>query len=110
MRTYFKYLIRVYQRYLSIISFGSCRYYPTCSQYALWQLDNNGFFKAFYFTILRILKCNQFFDGGFDYPIINKLRFNKNIKYKRIKIVYWYVPLKNKKYLVVKSREWNKIE
>jgi len=110
MRVFFKYLIRVYQRYLSIISFGSCRYYPTCSQYALWQLDNNGLFKAFYFTILRILKCNQFFDGGFDYPIINKLRFNKNIKYKKIKIVYWYIPLKHGKYLVVKNREWNKIE
>lgn len=88
-----------------MISFGSCRYYPTCSQYGLWQLDNNSFFKAIYFTILRILKCNQLFDGGFDYPV-TKLKRNQNINYKKIKIVYWYVPLKNGKYLVVKNREW----
>ena len=77
MKWLFKYLIRFYQKYLTILSFGSCRYYPTCSQYALWQLDNNTFFKAIYFTILRILKCNQLFDGGFDYPII-KLKKNQN--------------------------------
>lgn len=50
---------------------------------------------------MRILKCNQLFDGGFDYPII-KLKKNQNINYNKIKIVYWYVPLKNGKYLVVK--------
>lgn len=78
MKSLFKYLVKFYQKYLTILSFGSCRYYPTCSQYALWQLDNNTFFKAFYFTITRILKCNQLFDGGFDYPIV-KLKANQNI-------------------------------
>lgn len=107
MKKVFKYLIIFYQKYISILSFGSCRYYPTCSNYSLWQFDNNSFFKAIYFTIVRILKCNQFFDGGFDYPIIN-LKTNKNVSYKKIKVVYWYVPLKNKKYLVVKNKEWKK--
>ena len=105
MKTIFKYLIRFYQRYLTILAFGSCRYYPTCSHYAIWQLDNNTFFKAIYFTITRILKCNQLFDGGFDYPII-RLRANQNINFEKIKIKYWYIPLKNGKYLVVKNREW----
>ena len=103
----FKFLIRFYQKYLTILAFGSCRYYPTCSQYALWQLDNNTFFKAIYFTITRILKCNQLFDGGFDYPII-KLNANQNINFEKIKIKYWYIPLENGKYLVVKNREWKK--
>ena len=107
MKTIFKYLIRFYQRYLTILAFGSCRYYPTCSQYALWQLDNNTFFKAIYFTITRILKCNQLFAGGFDYPTI-KLNANQNINFKKIKIKYWYIPLENGKYLVVKNREWKK--
>lgn len=105
MKTIFKYLIRFYQRYLSIISFGSCRYYPTCSQYALWQLDNNSFFKAIYFTITRVLKCNQLFPGGFDYPLV-KLGHIQNIHFKKIKIKYWYIPDKNGKYIVVKNREW----
>ena len=86
MKTIFKYLIRFYQKYLTVLSYGSCRYYPTCSQYALWQLDNNGFFKAIFYTIVRILKCNQLFDGGFDYPVINRLKKNQNIKYNKIKI------------------------
>lgn len=105
MKTIFKYLIKFYQKYLSMISFGSCRYYPTCSQYALWQLDNNTFFKAIYFTIIRLLKCNQFFSGGFDYPII-KLNIIKNYDFKKIKIIYWYIPMENNRYKVVKNREW----
>lgn len=105
MKTIFKYLIKFYQRYLSVISFGSCRYYPTCSQYALWQLDNNSFFKAIYFTITRVLKCNQLFPGGFDYPQV-KLKNFQNANFKKIKIKYWYIPEGNGKYIVVKNREW----
>ena len=105
MKQIIKKIIRFYQKYLSVISYGSCRYYPTCSQYALLQFDNNGVFKAFYFTILRILKCNQLFAGGFDYPVIKKLE-KRNINYKKIKVIYWYIPLENGKYLVVKNREW----
>ena len=105
MRTILKYLIKFYQRYLTVISFGSCRYYPTCSQYALWQVDNNTFFKAIYFTIMRILKCNQLFDGGFDYPIV-KLNTLQNVHFEKIKIKYWLVPVSKNKYYVVKNREW----
>jgi len=107
MKQIIKKIIKFYQKYLSLISYGSCRYYPTCSQYALWQFDNNGIFKAFYFTITRILRCNQLFDGGFDYPVI-KLKPHTNINFGKIKVIYWYVPLENGKYLVVKNREWKK--
>ncbi len=107
MKLIFKYLIRFYQKYLTIISFGSCRYYPTCSQYALWQLDNNTFFKAIYFTITRILKCNQLFAGGFDYPVI-KLNKLQNVNFEKIKIKYWYIPRGNNKYFVLKNRKWKK--
>jgi putative membrane protein insertion efficiency factor len=105
MNWLFKYFIKFYQRYLSVISFGSCRYYPTCSNYALWQLENNTFFKAIYFTISRILKCNQLFPGGFDYPEVKIVKHN-NIHFKRIKIIYWLIPVNNDKYLIVKNREW----
>ncbi len=106
MRQIVKYIIRFYQKYLSVFSYGSCRYYPTCSEYAVWQFENNTFFKAIYFTITRILKCNQLFKGGFDYPII-KLAKHNNINYKKIKIKYWYIPTNNNRYLVLKNREWN---
>ncbi len=84
MKRIVKYLIRFYQKYLSFFSYGSCRYYPTCSQYAIWQFENNTFFKAIYFTITRILKCNQLFRGGIDYPVIKLIRHN-NINFKKIK-------------------------
>ncbi len=101
-----RYIIQFYRKYLSVFSYGSCRYYPTCSDYAIWQLENNTFFKAIYFTITRILKCNQLFEGGFDYPIIKFAKHN-NINYKKIKIKYWYIPVNNNRYLIVKNREWN---
>lgn len=83
---------------------ASCRYYPTCSEYSVWQLENNTIFKAIYFTITRILKCNQLFEGGFDYPLVKKLKHN-NISYKIIKVKYWYIPTNNGRYFVVKNRE-----
>ncbi len=107
MKTISKYLIKFYQKYITILSFGSCRYYPTCSQYALWQLDNNTFFKAIYFTIIRLLKCNQLFPGGFDYPIV-KFYLLKPYKFKKIEVLYWYIPLGNDTYQVVKNQEWKK--
>lgn len=105
MNTLFILLVRFYQTTISRFTPASCRYYPTCSNYALWQLDNNSFFKAIYFTITRILKCNQLFVGGFDYPI-TKLPKHNNILYKKIKIIYWFVPTKQNRYIVVKNREW----
>lgn len=105
MNNFFKLLIRFYQRFISAFTFGSCRFYPTCSEYAVWQLENNSFFKGTYFTITRILKCNQLFSGGIDYPIVKK-RPHSNIIYKKIKVKYWFVPNENNGYFVVKNREW----
>jgi putative membrane protein insertion efficiency factor len=96
-------LLSFYQKYLTILSFGSCRYIPTCSQYAVIQFEHNNFFKALYFSTLRILKCNQLFEGGFDYPII-KYAVNKG-KFKKIRVKYWLIPLSNGKFKVIKN--WN---
>ena len=106
MKIIFKYFIRFYQKYLTILSFGSCRYYPTCSQYALWQLDNNTFFKAIYFTITRILKCNQLFDGGIDYPVVEKLFSSSFVllpKQTPKTIHFWFIPKDKQSFYVVKA-------
>ena len=68
MNKLFLYLIDFYQKYISILSHGSCRYHPTCSEYSKTQFIYNNFFSAFYFSIVRILSCNKLFRGGFDYP------------------------------------------
>jgi len=100
-----KALLRFYQRFLSVFSYGCCRYYPTCSQYALENFDKNSFFKASYFTITRILRCNQLFAGGIDYPLVNL--DTKNVLYKKIDVKYWYVKSKKNKYLLIKNKDWN---
>ena len=43
-----------------------CRYYPTCSEYALQSIKKYGPFKGSYMAFLRILRCNPFVKGGYD--------------------------------------------
>ena len=44
----------------------SCRFFPTCSQYAKESFLRHGFFKVLYFSIKRLLKCHPFHPGGYD--------------------------------------------
>jgi len=97
-------ILKFYQKFLTLFSFGSCRYHPTCSEYAKWQLENNNILLAFYHSFTRILKCNQLFDGGFDYPIV-KMRFKK-IEYKKINVKYWYIPIEKNRYKILKNWEF----
>ena len=103
-------LIKFYQKYLTILSFGSCRYHPTCSSYAKTQFENNTFFKALYLSTVRILRCNPFYKGGFDYPKIKCFTNNTlNLEFKRIKIKYWKVPVQNNYCLILKHNTiWDK--
>lgn len=59
-------IIRCYQKFISPIKPGKCRFYPTCSSYAIQALEKYGFFKGTYLTTKRILKCNPFHPGGYD--------------------------------------------
>ena len=45
----------------------SCKYYPTCSEYAMTAFDKHGFFKGACLSLYRILRCNPFSHGGIDY-------------------------------------------
>ena len=61
------FLIKTYQMTLSPrFSHGSCRYTPTCSQYALEAIEINGIFKGCLLAAWRILRCNPFSKGGWD--------------------------------------------
>ncbi|HOQ08026.1 MAG TPA: membrane protein insertion efficiency factor YidD [Clostridiales bacterium] len=60
-------MIRLYQKYLSPLKpKGSCRFYPTCSQYAIDALNRYGALKGSYLAVRRILKCHPFHPGGYD--------------------------------------------
>jgi len=102
LRKFLLKLLAVYQRFFTLIGYGSCRYYPTCSEYAKWQFEKNPLHIAFVRSFLRILRCNQLFKGGIDYPVVNKL----NCKIKKDKmapIKYWFVPKGDKQYYMIKN-------
>ncbi len=58
--------VRGYQLLLSPIFGGSCRYYPSCSAYALEALDRHGARRGGWLALRRIARCHPFRPGGFD--------------------------------------------
>lgn len=60
-------LVNVYRKYISPMKVRpSCRFYPTCSQYALDALEKYGALKGGWLAMRRILKCHPFHPGGYD--------------------------------------------
>lgn len=105
MRSLVLFFLKFYQNYISKIIPSSCRYYPTCSEYAIWQFKHNNFFMAFFATFLRILRCNQLFKGGMDYPIVYK-KFKPNFivfRQERLAVEFWFVPCNGSKFYVIKA-------
>ncbi|WP_100486577.1 membrane protein insertion efficiency factor YidD [Sporolactobacillus pectinivorans] len=71
MRYLFIFPIRIYQKFISPLTPPSCRFYPTCSQYAVEALGRFGVIKGGWLTVKRLLKCQPFHPGGFD-PVPEK--------------------------------------
>ena len=66
MKKILKFFIKAYRKLISPILPNSCRFTPTCSQYALEALDKHGAIKGSILTVWRILRCNPFCRGGYD--------------------------------------------
>lgn len=58
--------IRFYRRRISPHLPPMCRYYPTCSCYAVEAVETHGAFKGTLLALWRILRCNPFSVGGYD--------------------------------------------
>ncbi len=61
-------ILRLYKRYLSPVLGAHCRFTPTCSVYAMGAFKKHGFFRGVTMTMHRLLRCNPFFEGGYDPP------------------------------------------
>lgn len=66
MRTVLIYVVRAYQVTLGQLLPPACRYYPSCSAYAIEALERHGALRGGLLSIKRILRCHPFRPGGYD--------------------------------------------
>ena len=59
-------VLRFYKKHISPALPNSCRFYPTCSEYAIEAINKYGILKGSIISIYRILRCNPFNKGGYD--------------------------------------------
>jgi len=59
-------LIRVYQYTISPLLGARCKYYPSCSNYAIDALREHGAIRGTGLAAWRLLRCNPFSNGGYD--------------------------------------------
>ncbi len=59
-------VIKFYRKYISPLKQPSCRFTPTCSEYAIEAIEKYGVGKGFLLAVKRVLRCNPFFPGGND--------------------------------------------
>lgn len=96
-------LFAFYKRFISPLFGNSCRYYPSCSDYAKMQLIySDGKVGAFLSSVLRILRCNQLFNGGIDYPVVTKKICHP--VFGNRDITHWFIPTgKKNRYFLIKN-------
>lgn len=73
-------LLRGYKRLISPMLLPSCRYVPTCSEYAAEAVERYGAIRGAMMALFRLLRCHPFAHGGFD-PVPNpeETRVNAHI-------------------------------
>ncbi len=59
-------LIKAYQTTVSEVTPHSCRYQPTCSQYAREAIERYGLIKGSWLATRRLARCNPWSNGGYD--------------------------------------------
>ncbi len=66
MKKFLILIIKFYRKYISPLKPPSCRFTPTCSEYALEAIDKYGVLKGGWLAMKRVARCNPFFPGGND--------------------------------------------
>lgn len=66
MKKLFIFFIRCYQIFISPLFPARCRFYPTCSAYAIEAIEKKGALMGTWMAIKRIAKCHPFHPGGYD--------------------------------------------
>ena len=86
--------IEFYRRFISPCKAPCCRFYPTCSEYALLSIEKHGPLKGLLKACWRILRCNPFSKGGIDMPWPHFAVFPQRciIQHRMYLNFQWYIP------------------
>lgn len=60
------FILKFYRNYLSPMNIRCCRFYPSCSEYAIEAIEKYGIFSGAFKGFKRILRCHPFSPGGYD--------------------------------------------
>lgn len=71
MKVFALFLIKLYRKYVSPFKKPCCRFFPTCSTYALEAIEQYGLLRGGFMAFYRVLRCNPFCKGGYD-PVPEK--------------------------------------
>ena len=66
MKNFLIIVIKFYQKWISPLKPPTCRFVPTCSNYAITAIEKYGIFKGGFLTIRRLLKCHPFHKYDYD--------------------------------------------
>ena len=59
-------IIETYRKYVSPLLLAKCRFYPSCSAYAIEAIEKKGLLRGGYMAARRLLRCHPFSGGGYD--------------------------------------------
>lgn len=83
--------LKLYRKIISPLYGEVCKYYPSCSKYALESVTHKGVLKGSIMSAWRILRCNPWSHGGVDEIEADK---NANFRVTELGIVVWDGPLR----------------
>ena len=69
--------LRGYQRWISPLLGPRCKYYPSCSEYAVQAIGRYGILRGTVLAAWRLLRCNPFSHGGYD-PVSEQTLFPRS--------------------------------
>lgn len=58
--------LKFYRKYLSVLNIRCCRFYPSCSEYAIGAVEKHGVLFGGVKSVWRLIRCNPFSRGGYD--------------------------------------------
>jgi putative membrane protein insertion efficiency factor len=80
LKEIFLFPVKIYRKYFSSLKQNpTCRFDPTCSEYALIAVREWGIIIGFVLAVIRIVRCNPFSRGGYD-PVPTKKEFLEKVK------------------------------